>query len=364
MDEQPKPEFSAGENGITIDAPIEEAKPQLAEAKPPKKSNKKRWILLGVVLVIIVGLAIAATQIDFGAISDNLSTIGYELPPEIQELAETIELTDDGMRILKATHPERQTAEEFNQSCTNNDNGVILLGCYVDRSDRLFIYAIDNKEISSIQNSTLAHELLHAVYHRLSASEREALEAPLKEIYDKNEDIRKHLELYTDNALYDELHSVVGTQYPINEMPELLQRHYSKYFRNQEVVYGLYKEYYSIFEEARVRAKELKEQIDEHRENIKKMQADYNEENTKLTQDVNDFNTRARNGSFTSIEQFETERAALVERKNNLKNSYNELKAYIDETNTLVAEYNNNSARSNELQDSINSNISKPEDNN
>ena len=81
-----------------------------------------------------------------------------------------------------------------------------------------------------------------------------------------------------------------------------------------------------------------------------------------ISNDINDFNARARNGSFESVEQFHQEREALIQRQSVQRVAYQEIMNYISDTNALVNEYNNNIARKTSLYKSIDSKIDQPDD--
>ena len=359
MNENPNPEFSVGENGISINEPLPNERPsaELAPAKPPEKPS--RWLKVLAFVLIVACIAFAATQIDYTAISDNLAGVGYEPSPELQPIIDDIDLTSDGKRILNSTRPELQEAEAFNQNCTRNMKDAAILGCYAD--NRIYVFNIKKSVLKGIRQNVLAHELLHAVWDRIGRTEQERLKGDLKSIYDSNESVRKHLSAYGESEMYNELHSVVGTQVPYSKLSQTLQKHYGKYFNNQGKIADYYKSYNSVFEKARQRLDELEKEIAEHRKKYEEMSQKYNSDNAQLKQDVNDFNARAQNGTFKTIEEFDTERNSLVVRENQLLTDYEALTSYLAETNQLINEYNNNVALSNTIQESIDSKYKKPD---
>jgi hypothetical protein len=363
MNDNAAPTFSASENGLTINEPVapERTEPNAAPIPETPKTEKPKSSRIAKLIasVIILGLvAFAASQIDYGAIRDNLTAIGYEMSPEMSELANDIELTRAGERILMATRPELQEAADFNQSCNSTDVEAATLGCY--NNNHIYIYNVMRSELRGIRQVTLVHELLHAVWARMNDSERSALYNSLKSVYDANEDVRSHLEIYSADDFYDELHSTVGSQIHPDNLPEALRNHYAKYLANQSKVAEYYDGYNSIFKAATERMEVLKAEIDTHRETIQRLKEEYTNENFNLTNDVNDFNARAKNGSFTSLEQFNSERQSLVQRQTDLRTKYQELQNLVTETNGLISEYNSNIARKTELYQSINSNIEQP----
>ena len=353
----PTPSFSAGENGLTINEPVSEG--AKTEPLPPPQKEKKPAILKVAAFVIVSALvAFAMTQIDYTAISDNLTAIGYELSPEMQALVNDLQLTKEGERILMATRPELQEAEDFNQNCVNLDSSSSILGCY--SNNRIFIYNISRNELKGIRQVTLAHELLHAVWQRMSRTDQESLEASLKGIYDSNAEVHEHLEMYGDNDLYDELHSTIGSQLAADEMPENLQQHYAKIFSNQKVLADFYNGYYSVFRETNERIKTLDADIKTHRTTLREMETNYSLQNAQLTNDINDFNSRARNGGFATLTEFYNEREQLLARKAAQQEEYQNILNYTNEANALINEYNTLVVRKNDLYKSMDSNVDAP----
>lgn len=311
-------------------------------------------------IVIFVCIIIAATQINYSAIVDNISSIGYEMSPELADIVDDIKLTRDGERILMATRPELQEAEEFNQNCVSGDSESATLGCY--SNNRIFIYNIVRSELEGIRQVTLAHELLHAVWARMTDSERRELHDSLDSIYQTEESIREHMKLYSPDGYYDELHSTIGSQISPDKLSEPLRNHYAKYFTNQSKLAEFYDGYNAQFKVASDRIKELEKEIAERKDAVIKKQEEYMLNNSILSNDINDFNARARNGSFESVEQFHQEREALIQRQSVQRAAYQEIMNYISDTNALVNEYNNNIARKTSLYKSIDSKIDQPDD--
>ncbi len=361
MNDNAAPSFSASENGLTINEPIEPEKREAIEPQKTKKSGKGLVIKLAATLAVLGIVAFAATQIDYVAVVDNITATGYEPSPEMSALINDLSLTSDGMRILNATRPELQEAEQFNANCSNNNDAsnTSTLGCYSGR--RIYIYNIARVDLDGIRQVTLAHEFLHAVWERMSDSERETLQEHLQALFDTNEDLRKHLESYRLDEKYNELHSVIGSQISPNQMPAQLRDHYAKYFSNHSKIASFYNKYHSVFEETEKREKELKEQITERREKLNELRDAYTKSNASLSRDINDFNSRSRTGAFSSQEEWLAERQALLNRQEAQQQDYQTLLDYTNEINDLISQYNENSIRVNNLYKSIDSNVSRPD---
>lgn len=329
--------------------------------KNPAKTRRIHYAIRAVCCFILAVCAfIAVTQIDYSAIFDEFTAIGYEPSSELDKLVEELRLTNKGMRVFKATRAELQEADAFNESCPNADSNYYVLGCY--SNGRIFVYNIKHKELPGIRQSTLAHELLHAVWSRMSDRERDELKSSLDAVYQSNKDIAEHLALYNNDSFYDELHSIAGTQIDQSQMSSALAAHYAKYFEKQSKVYNFFADYNNRFKAIRTRLEELEESIAEKRASYEDFIAKYEADNAKLGQDIADFNERSRSTSngFATIEEFEQKRRELVERQTEMSQRYSELLERITALNMEISEYNTNILRTNEYQKVMNSHASEP----
>ena len=361
MDQKDSDEyFVESRTGVVLQGPMPEEKPQESADKPKKKHEAK---IIGIVLFIsALGLlAFAATQIDFRAIADNIAGNGYEFTGEIADIADRLQLTDAGRRILKATHPELQEKVDFNESCTVSLREGITLGCHDSGRGRIYIYNIHNDELKGIRESILAHELLHAVWDRLSWNEKDTLSKELQNLYDANEEVQKSMRVYEDIADYNELHSVIGQTVRPEAMSQTLREHYAKYFKDHGAVVAFYESYSEPFERLRNRIDELKDIIAARRENLTKTTEEFNAKNSQLTLDTNTFNACAEQyGCFKSLEEFNKQRSELVSRQDQLMAEYQAIQEEIISLNKQIDEYNSMVINQSELQESINSKSEQP----
>lgn len=329
--------------------------------KNSAKTRRIHYVIRAVCCFILAACAfIAITQIDYSAIFDEFTAIGYEPSSELDELVEDLRLTNKGMRIFKATRAELQEADAFNVSCPNADANYYVLGCY--NANHIYVYNIKHKELPGIRQSTLAHELLHAVWARMSNRERDELKSSLDAVYQSNKDIAEHLALYNNDSFYDELHSIAGTQTDQSQMSPVLAAHYAKYFEKQSKVYNFFADYNNRFKAIRTRLEELEKSIAEKQASYEDFMAKYEADNAKLSQDIADFNARSQSTSngFSSIEEFQQKRQELMNRKDEMAKRYAELLERIEELNKAIVEYNTNILRTNEYQKVMNSHASKP----
>ena len=322
-------------------------------APKPHRAGKSIVVLLIAALFVAGGYWAYANQ---DRVIDDIIGLSYDPSPEVAQLVDQLELTDDGMRIMKASSPVVQTAGDFNENCPSVDTSTSVLGCYWNHN--LYVYAVDNAELDGVKENTMAHELLHAVWDRYKHPE---IAAELEKVYTQNqEELGGHMEHYSEESRIDELHSIIGTQLPDNKLTDRLREHYAKYFKNRAKIVQYYLDYESKFKETERRLAELREQIDAGSTEINRLIANYESSTNQLNADINTFNKRARSGYYTSSAQFSADREKLVARQNQLESDYDYIDQKIDETNALIEEYNQNVDHSTELYQSINSQITAP----
>ena len=324
--------------------------------KNPAKVRRIHYAIRAICCFILAVCAfVAITQIDYSAIFDEISSMGYEPSSELDDIVADLRLTEKGMRIFKATRAELQEADDFNKNCPNADGNYYVLGCYND--GHVYIYNIKHKDLPGIRQSTLAHELLHAVWSRMSAHERDELKSSLDAVYSSNEDVAEHLKLYDEDSFYDELHSIAGTQVDQSQMSPLLASHYAKYFEKQSKVYTFFADYSNRFKAIKARVAELEESIAAKRASYEEFLKQYEADNAKLSQDITDFTVRAQstNNGFSSVEEFNAKRQELLKRQAEMQARYAELIERVNEINKEVNEYNSNILRNKEYQKVMNS---------
>ena len=329
--------------------------------KNPAKVRRIHYAIRAICCFILAVCAfVAITQIDYSAIFDEFTAIGYEPSSELDELVADLRLTNKGMRIFKATRAELQEADAFNKNCSDGDGNYYVLGCY--SNDHIYIYNIKHKELPGNRQSTLAHEILHAVWSRMSDRERDELKSSLDALYASNEDIAAHLKLYDEQSFYDELHSIAGTQVDRSQMSPVLAAHYAKYFENQSKVYAFFADYNNRFKAIRTRLEELEAIIAEKQASYEEFLEAYETDNAKLSQDIANYNERATSATnyFKTKEEQEQAYAELTARQAEMQTRYNELLERITDLNKAINEYNANILRTKEYGEVMNSHAKKP----
>ena len=327
-----------------------------------KKASLKthRIIRACACLVILASILVALKFVRFTNITDMITAIGYEPSEALQQIIDRLSLTSEGERVLRGTRAELQDAEPFNSNCSSIETGIYVLGCY--NSGRIYIYNIEERDLDGVRESTLAHELLHAVWARMTDAEREELRSSLEQVASENQTIRDHLKLYDDKDYLDELHSIAGAQLPREQLPEPLQKHYKKYFTDQDRVASFYEAYAGRYRQIEKRLDELKAEIETRREALQIRTDNYNQSLAEYEKRKLEFNARAENGYFTSESEFNAQRDVLVKQGDEFMREYAAIGTETAEINLLINEYNDGVLYGKKLVESLDSKAKKLED--
>ncbi len=314
-----------------------------------------------VVTVLVVAL-ITALGLGFyfnrQPIFDFISASTFSPSPEISALESKLQLTDSAKNVFLASRPTLEDHESFNNRCNSHDTEVSVLGCYT--GGHIYIYNINSNELNGVVESTAAHELLHAEWDRMSATEKSEISAVINEVYNDpayHDLLAEDLSTYGESERLEELHSRIGTE--IANLPNTLESHYAKYFTNQDLVVDFYNNYITPFRELSDEIENLSAQLEQLDQEIKDGTENYHRRAEQLSEKINQFNNCANTvGCFSSESQFNLRRAELVAEQAAVDGLYENLNSLVDRYNAIVAEYNENVLRGETLEKAINSNKS------
>ena len=316
-----------------------------------KKSLIIKISAVGVVL--LVGIFIA---LNFQNLMDCLAGFGYAPSPEMSEIKSSLVLTGDGERIFNASRPVLEPQDNFNEVCDSHVKETSVLGCYTNRT--VHIYDIKSDELKGVKESTTAHEFLHAVWARLSDSEKTRLGELLDRVYQDSkyhEVLEKDLKTYSENEQKDELHSRVGTE--IKDLPDELEKHYAKYFNDQDKIVDFYQSYIKPFETLRNQIETLAETLEKTKSQIDTKTSEYKTRAEALNSAISEFNNCAETlNCFTVRSDFNTRRSELVAEQTAVNDLYTDIDTLVKDYNAKVEEYNSNILKNKNLEDVINSN--------
>ncbi len=310
---------------------------------------------ISLVLVVIAVLIICNKQF----ISDYRAVLSYQPSSELTDISSQVSMSDKGRFIFFASRPVLDATSNLHQQCGGVENTVSVLGCYKDR--QILIYDIRDDKLAGVREVTAAHEMLHAVYSRLSKREKDYLSQLLLVEYSKLRDqdsFKNRMSAYLDidsDDLINELHSIIGTE--VSEISSDLESHYSQYFVDRQKVVTLNHRYLSVFTDLRDKASQLMAQIDSLANKINKDSIDYNNNVNSLNLDIENFNGQAANGWFTSQSQFQKERYQLTNRINSLGTIRLNINDEVSQYNNLLEQYNSIATESTKLSNILDSSL-------
>lgn len=321
--------------------------------KPSQNRVRKRHIFSWVFLVVFVVLAMVVV-LNRGWIYDWYRGISYQPSGEMIAIRDKLQLTGRGEFLFNAAQPELNEATEFNKNCRQDEDEVAVLGCYA--AGNIYVYNIDAVELNGIRELTAAHELLHAVWARMSDDEKVALVEPLTRTFEKNQAfLGEEINTYDVSEKQEELYVRAGTE--VKDLPETLEKHYAEIFRDQDRVVDLYNSYITVFREIKAEIEELANEMEELKVEIGVKTAEYERMFNQLEADIVSFNSCAEvAGCFNSESEFYLRRNELVGRQNELNILNDEINELINEYNAKVDLYNEDVTESRKLQEMINSN--------
>ncbi|MEM4261094.1 MAG: hypothetical protein QXG00_07670 [Candidatus Woesearchaeota archaeon] len=153
-----------------------------------------------------------------------------------------LELTDSGDLMLFGTYPEIKEKEDFNLKCDPPQN-VIELGCYKTVVNKIYVLNINEPNLKDIEVVTMAHELLHSAYERLSSKEKNKIKNLLEKelsLLKNDKELQSRLKNYENSqpgSKNNELHSIIATEY--KNLSKELEDYYKKYFKNRIKIVNL-----------------------------------------------------------------------------------------------------------------------------
>lgn len=311
---------------------------------------KRLWGFLPLLILLLV-----ATQ--YRAILDWYNLQTFQPSAQIEEIAEQTTMTEDAKRYFYLAKPQLDNKAEFNKNCPNGELTQVL-GCY--SRNRIYILDVDRAELEKVEDVTGAHEMLHAVYDRLSDSEKSKINTELESFYatvtdQKLRDLIAEYDKTEPGERLNELHSILPTQVEI--LSPALEGYYKKYFVNRQAVVASYKQYEGVFSSLQSRYDTLKSEIDSLKKQIDIAKSEYESaaaEADKLTAQITSLRS---NGKVAESNQLVPAQNAAVSRVNSLAAQIQDL---VNTYNANVEEVNRLALEQNELVQSLNSNQLAP----
>ncbi len=297
-----------------------------------KKYSKLFSICLTVSILVAGGWLVTNSQ----DVIDWWKLRGYVPSAEIARLSVDASFSDEGRRLFYVHDPALLPKAEFKGKCTVGEE-TIVLGCYLSQ-DKIYVFDVDDIRLEGVEQVTAAHEMLHAVYDRLSTSEKSELDSKLIAYYQTLQHPRlvKTVENYRNrdpSVVPNELHSILGTE--VRELPTELEEHYAKYFLDRQTVVGLSEAYETEFSLR-------EEQVESYDAQLRELSASIEAQENQLT--LLGSALESEQASLQSLrgkpEEFNAAVPAFNEKVNDYNGLLEEVKLDIAEYNSIVAQRN------------------------
>lgn len=318
-------------------------------------SNKAIFVRTLVPSLLLV--AICVLLLLYGQRAIDVYEAGqYHPTAQISQVSDRVMLTARGTELLYASKPVVEDQKLFNDNCESTERTTAMLGCY--HRKKIFLFNVQNKELDGAIDVTAAHEMLHAAYDRLNVFERIHINNMVTAEYEKiknDKDIKQLMEYYSKaepGATLNELHSIIGTT-KSSISPEL-EQYYGQYFSDRGKVVELNTKYNTVFRQVEAQGAELVKIINQESPLLHSDLDEYNAERSQLETDIASFNARVNSGGFTIRSSFETARAALVERSDDLNARREAINQRVETYNNNIEQLNALSVRIQQLNSSIN----------
>ena len=295
--------------------------------------------------LIAFWLIVAAALVNQQRILDWWKLRGYSPSPAVASLVREDTMTSYAEHLFYVNKPDITSGSNFTSHCPLGSEKTIVLGCYRSSDNGIFIYDVTDPRLDGVIQVTAAHEMLHAAYARLSSSERNRVDAMLKDYYEHSltdQRIIDTMNAYKQSEpteLYNEMHSVFGTE--VANLPADLEAYYTQYFTDRAKVTSYAASYESEFTSRRDQVTQydaqlasLKQTIDANEATLATQQADLAAQMAVISS-LNSTDTATYNAQVRSYNRAVDAYNALRRQTQDDINTYN---ALVDKRNALVLE--------------------------
>lgn len=307
---------------------------------------------------VVVSVAVIAGSIyavsNARSIMDWFALRNYTPSQQLVKLADQTTMNDHTRRVFYVNRPEILDKQQFRISCTQAEE-TIVLGCYISNNG-IFLLGVDDPRLEGILQVTAAHEVLHALYDRLSSDERAEVDQMTAEFFATldNERIVRTVQNYEKrdpSIVPNELHSILASE--VRELSPELEEYYKRYFNDRSKIV----EYSEMYEQTFV---SIENQVKAFDAQLEGLQASINSNQASLQQTEAAIDSeKARLDRLLNSDQIEAYNAS-VPGFNALVNRHNELirqtQSQVDEYNRIVEARNSLVTTEAELVDAIDAN--------
>lgn len=318
---------------------------------------------LSVLLILLLLGAGAFAWANRQEIRDYTTARAFSPSARVAALTDSMQLTQDGERLFRASRPTIDGSQHFNEQCADvmGTHQGHVLGCF--SKQQIHLYEVTDTRLSGIVEVTAAHELLHAAWSRIPEGERERIGKELVKVY--REAVRAEPQLASRMDVYDhlseaayanELHSVLGTE--ITDLPDELERHYAIWFADRSTLTSRFQNYHAVFDELQGNVSTLEANMSTLRESVEHRSRKYERAVQSFNDDVEALEKRkARNEFKKSRSEYRRQSDQLATRRDELQVTLDDIQEDIDRYNSMRDELTSLSELSSELDQHLNSSL-------
>jgi hypothetical protein len=323
----------------------------------PATPRRRGWLIrmLPTVLALVLVAAGAFAFLGFQRLVDQYTVWTFRPSAAVSTLIGSSQLTGEGRFIFLASKPVIESSTTFASSCASKREGSGILGCFLPRDRSIHLFAVTEPRLLGLSDVVAAHEMLHAVWARLSPADQHQLVPLLEQEATKlaeNPAFQARLDYYAKNEpgeRENELHSIIGTE--IASISPQLEAHYAKWLGNRQGLVALQVKTDAIFTDLEKRSAGVSASMAALRVTITDDYASYTSGYSQLDADIRLFNART---DFVSNRQIDLAQRALETRRLSLDARYANILAKTAEYNADLAELNTLSEQTAGLNSALN----------
>lgn len=260
----------------------------------------------------------------------------YQPSSEMEKVIDNVGFTWRSDYIMRATKPELEQADIFNEHCVDDEDVNSALGCYSSADNRIYIFDVQGEELDGVKEAVLMHETLHAIYDRLHDDWKEVLNVELKKYYEGHKDVfGDYMDSYSEEQFYTELHSIIGQRVYDKDLSEMLRQHYAKYFKNHDATVEFYKKYTAVLNAEEEKIEKAKQALDDMHAILEQKRTTYRTNLDAYNREVDYHNRQTELGNWN-----QSRYNYLVSKGRLIDDERDALNKYIDEYNIEVEKYN------------------------
>lgn len=311
--------------------------------------NTSRIIGLVVSVTLLIGGVFAFTHTQ--QIFDWAALRNYTPSAEVSKLADETTMDDATRNVFYVNHPALQDKSNFKNSCTKQER-TIVLGCYVQKTG-IFLLNVEDPRLQGIIEVTAAHEVLHAMYDRLSNDERAKVDSMTQSYFEtlKDERIRENIENYRKSdpgVVPNELHSILGTE--VRDLSPELEAYYARYFKDRKAIVVFSEKYEQTFIDLEGQVKKYDTQLKSLRDSLDSNETQLNELGNRIDSERDRLDRLRSSGN---IEEYNAGVAGFNALVNQYNTTLDRRKTQIVQYNEIVELYNKVATTEAELYDSL-----------